>query len=96
MNLVPEKLSNHIPPRTIGSKAELQYIGHCFYLLNGAKVVTSEFQAGDCDQEQCDELMFTLFQHVHCKKNYEIPGFFVTKTSRDWDWIHYSRPGRVW
>jgi len=33
---------------------------------------------------------------LHCKKNYEIPGFFLNKPSRDWDWVNYSRPGRVW
>jgi len=30
------------------------------------------------------------------KKYYEIPGLFLTKPSRDSDWVHYSRPGRVW
>ena len=32
---------------------------------------------------------------VHCKKNYEIPGFILAKPSWDRDWANYSRPGRV-
>ena len=30
------------------------------------------------------------------RQNYEIPGLFLTKPSRDSDWANYSRPGRVW
>jgi len=30
------------------------------------------------------------------KKMYKIPGFVLTKPSRDWDCVNYSRPGRVW
>ena len=29
-------------------------------------------------------------------KFYEIPGFYLTKLSWDWDWVNYSRSGRVW
>jgi hypothetical protein len=35
----------------------------------------------------------------HCctvKKYDQIPGLFLTKPSRDWDWVDYSRPGKVW
>ena len=28
------------------------------------------------------------------KKNFEIPGFVLTKPT--WDWVNYSRPKRVW
>jgi len=35
------------------------------------------------------------FQMLHCKINYEIPGFVLTKPSWDWDWANYSQPGRV-
>jgi len=27
---------------------------------------------------------------------YKIPGFVLTKPSWDWDWVNYSRPGKVW
>jgi len=30
------------------------------------------------------------------KQIYEIPGFVMTTPSWDWDWVNYSRPGRIW
>jgi len=33
--------------------------------------------------------------HYTVTKDYEIPGFFFTKPYWDWDWIYYSRPGKV-
>jgi len=30
------------------------------------------------------------------KKCYKIPGIALTKPSWNWNWAHYSRPGRVW
>jgi len=36
------------------------------------------------------ELKYTV------KRNYEIPGFVLTKPSWDGERVYYSRPGRVW
>jgi hypothetical protein len=38
-------------------------------------------------------IAYTLYT---VKKNNEIPGFILTIPSRDWDWVNFSRPGRVW
>jgi len=29
-----------------------------------------------------------IFYLSHCKKNYEIPGFSLAKSSWDWDWVN--------
>jgi len=36
-----------------------------------------------------------ILREYTVKRNYEVPGFFLTKPSWDWDWVNYSWPGRV-
>jgi len=46
-----------------------------------------------------DSSLGPTFQKINTytvKKNYEFPGFFLTKPSRDMNLVNYSRPGRVW